>query len=79
MEVPSMLAGLVSKPKANILVVNDRPEQLMALEAILTTLQQNILTARSGREALEPVINFNYVGTENHFENCLYIVNTSGH
>jgi hypothetical protein len=28
---------------------------------------------------LEPVINFSYVGTEKHFENCLYIVNTSGH
>ncbi len=37
---------------ANILLVNDRPEQLLALESVLADLKQNIVTANSGREAL---------------------------
>lgn len=36
----------------NILVVDDRPEQLLALSAILADLRQNVVTAPSGREAL---------------------------
>jgi PleD family two-component response regulator len=43
----------VSEPKANILLVNDRPEQLMALEAVLATLEQKIISVRSGSAALD--------------------------
>lgn len=38
--------------KANILIVDDRPDKLLALHAILTSLKQNIVQARSGKEAL---------------------------
>src|SRR5262249_34037140 len=39
-------------PKANILLVDDRPDKLLAIEAILGSLGQNIVKARSGKEAL---------------------------
>jgi PAS domain S-box-containing protein len=39
-------------PKANILLVDDRPDKLLAVEAILSSLNQNIVKARSGKEAL---------------------------
>jgi PAS domain S-box-containing protein len=39
-------------PKANILLVDDRPDKLLAIEAILSSLDQNIVKARSGKEAL---------------------------
>lgn len=41
--------------KVNILVVDDRRENLIALQAILETLGQNIVSASSGREALQLV------------------------
>jgi hypothetical protein len=46
---------------------------------IVTDLFRRAEHANATGARLEPVINFNYVGTEKHFENCLYIVNTSGH
>src|SRR3954463_7145822 len=39
-------------PKANILLVDDRADKLLAIEAILSSLDQNIVKARSGKEAL---------------------------
>jgi two-component system sensor histidine kinase/response regulator len=42
--------------KTNILLVDDRAENLMALESVLSELGQNIVTARSGREALKSVL-----------------------
>jgi len=39
--------------KVNILLVDDRPENLIALEAILKKLDQNLIQAASGREALK--------------------------
>jgi two-component system sensor histidine kinase/response regulator len=38
--------------KASILLVDDRPDKLLALEAVISSLGQNILKARSGKEAL---------------------------
>src|SRR5947209_8561824 len=40
----------------NILLVDDRPENLLALESVLSQLGQNIITATSGREALKHVL-----------------------
>jgi signal transduction histidine kinase/DNA-binding response OmpR family regulator len=40
----------------NILVVDDLPEKLMVYEAILQRLGQNLVTARSGREALRHLL-----------------------
>jgi two-component system, sensor histidine kinase and response regulator len=39
--------------KANILLVDDQPENLLALEVILAELNENILKANSGKEALK--------------------------
>src|SRR4051812_5390815 len=38
--------------RVSILVVDDRPEKIIALESILVELKQNIVTASSGKEAL---------------------------
>ena len=42
--------------KVNILVVDDRDENLIALEAVLTEPAYRIVRARSGREALREVV-----------------------
>lgn len=42
--------------KANILVVDDRADKLLALEAILSSLNQNIVQARSGKDALRQLL-----------------------
>ncbi len=63
---PALLPGVVPLPvgettasaapglevKANILLVDDRPDKLLALEAVLSGLGQNVVQAHSGKEAL---------------------------
>jgi two-component system, sensor histidine kinase and response regulator len=46
----------VSDLRANILLVDDHPENLTALEAILTPLGENLLLASSGTDALRHVL-----------------------
>src|SRR5215212_9524859 len=43
--------------KVNILIVDDKPEKLLSLAAVLEELHQNIIRAYSGREALRALLN----------------------
>ncbi len=47
---------MTDEAKTNILLVDDRPENLLALEAVLGELGQNLITASSGAEALKWVL-----------------------
>ncbi|MBV9385961.1 MAG: response regulator [Chroococcidiopsidaceae cyanobacterium CP_BM_ER_R8_30] len=46
-----------SEQKVNVLLVDDYPENLLALEATLSSLGQNLVTANSGKEALRCLLN----------------------
>src|SRR6202043_2928940 len=42
--------------RVNILMVDDQPGKLLAYESILSELHENLITARSGREALSHLL-----------------------
>src|SRR4029077_14790618 len=46
----------MSDGKVNILIVDDKPEKVLALEAVLEELGQNIVRAYSGREGLRALL-----------------------
>lgn len=46
--------------KPNILLVDDRPENLLALESVLEDLNCTIFKATSGQEALRLVLKYNF-------------------
>jgi len=50
---PSTMLG---DDRVSILLVDDRPDKLLALEAILGDLGQNMVRAYSGREALRALL-----------------------
>src|SRR6476646_2219876 len=43
--------------KANIFLVDDKPDKLLALEVVLSDLDANLVRATSGREALRHLLN----------------------
>jgi signal transduction histidine kinase len=49
-------AGALPEDRANILLVDDRPDKLMAFESILAGLGQNLILAHSGVEALRHLL-----------------------
>jgi PAS domain S-box-containing protein len=48
---------LQTEQKVNILLVDDEPKNLLALEAILESLGQNLVKTHSGKEALKCLLN----------------------
>src|SRR5512138_685977 len=42
--------------KVNILLVDDRADKLLALQAVLSDLKQNVVVAKSGKEALRHLL-----------------------
>jgi CheY-like chemotaxis protein len=46
--------------QARILLVDDRPENLIALEAILSSLDQILVPVRSGKQAIQAVLDDEY-------------------
>lgn len=53
-ELPDTL-GLQAEPKANILLVDDNPANLLSLRTLLEVLGQNVVEVRSGEEAIKRV------------------------
>ena len=47
---------MTAADKINILVVDDMPDKLLALRTVLEGLGENVVTARSGREALRQLL-----------------------
>ncbi len=43
-------------PKVNILIVDDRDDKILALEAVISSLNENIIKARSGKDALRHLL-----------------------
>src|SRR5688500_15067610 len=52
----STVSALIPEENVNILVVDDRPENVLALTAILTDPTYNVVTANTGAEALKKIL-----------------------
>src|SRR5207237_6932683 len=50
------LSRASSAKKVNILLVDDRDDKMLALDAVLSSLNQNLVCARSGKEALRHLL-----------------------
>ena len=50
------MAHAMDHEKVNILLVDDQPAKLLAYEVILKELNENLVVATSGREALEHLL-----------------------
>jgi two-component system, sporulation sensor kinase E len=50
----------ISARKVNILMVDDHPENLLALEAVLTSPNYNLISAHSGKEALKCMLKHDF-------------------
>src|ERR1700693_5467082 len=57
---PDVAAPMIVGGAVNILLVDDQPGRLLSYEAILKDLGQNLVTARSGLEALERLMQDEY-------------------
>ncbi|MFJ3637554.1 two-component system response regulator [Streptomyces sp. NPDC090112] len=55
--VPAQPAVTQAMPK--ILIVDDQPNNLLAMTAVLATLDQELVTVSSGREALKALLDYN--------------------
>lgn len=51
---------LATDEKVNILVVDDQPGKLLSYEAVLAELDENVVSASSGREALEHLLKMDF-------------------
>ncbi len=51
---------MTDSEKTNILIVDDLPEKLLVYRTVLEELGQNLVTARSGAEALRQVLQFDF-------------------
>lgn len=47
---------MISSPKVKVLIVDDRPDKLLALEAVLVELSTEVVAARCGRDALRQLL-----------------------
>ena len=52
MSMPVAVTPLIPEAKVNILMVDDSPDKLLAMESVLASLGQNLVRASSGEEAL---------------------------
>lgn len=53
-------AALSASGKANILVVDDHPDKLLVLQTVLEDLDENVVTATSGKEALRLMLEIEF-------------------
>jgi CheY-like chemotaxis protein len=52
----TLASPLETATKVKVLLVDDRPEELLAMEAVLSGLDAELHTARSGRDALRTLL-----------------------